>query len=831
MDELFRFVVIRPPQTSDNLAIPLDEPTSELQKALAAATSPAHRRTIAAQFQRLGHVARDLDDIGSHSMVDGVGRALEALPPDADRDAVVAAILERLDSFEAMMVDRGRYRDTFLAFVLAPAVDGPPMRTLARALRAMFAVDRFVNQAVAAPSIARVMAAPILLPAVALSAQANRPWPVGFADLMTVKQHVQRYELGEVARIENVLRGETRTRVRTHAMSSEVETIRERETIRESTEELAVTDRTKLTAEIERSLKETWNVKAGLEVGYGKEPSFFIRANAGFTYDRISEESARYATEVAREITTKAASRLTERIKEVERRKVVESFQDVEEQGFVGGEANVSGVYQFVDKVYRCRIYAYDKRWLLDFVVPEPGAFLLNAGPSAQPGTSRPPEPLTTDGTPTAPLLLPTANLEQRLLDDGTENPFYYAKFVARYGVGGVEPPPPMTIHVSRAYALDAAGTDGAGLLRAENIEIPDGYRAKHVMSTGMFNGAKDSQFAIFAGDVALHSLKDPRGDGEGLERTGGPFYQVLALGTEGEDRAKDTLGEIGTSLPLSILPVSQNNANDLPTNMVLNVVITCVAREDVIAAWRSHTYDRIQARYQQLLREHEERVAAAEFRDVGRQLGRGPERNRVTERLELKKAALAVLEGSPVTGVDQTTLGAEPWTPAPDVENPTFEDDLARIRFLEQAFEWENMTFSLYPYFWGAAERWRDRLQVIEDDAAFENFLRAGAARVVLAIRPGFVEDVFYYLATGLVWQGSDVPVIGDPRYVSIVDELRQQAGAIEGTPVGTDWELKIPTELIRLRADDALPEWEETTPPAASATRTWHWTEVTRP
>src|SRR4029077_6608672 len=127
-----------------------------------------------------------------------------------------------------------------------------------------------------------------------------------------------------------------------------------------------VTERTKLSSEIERSLKETWNVKAGLEVGYGGAPSFFIRANAGFTYERINEESARYATEVAKEITTKAASKVSERVRDVERRKVIESYQDVDEEGYVGKDKNVSGVYQFVDKVYRCRIFSYDKRWLLD---------------------------------------------------------------------------------------------------------------------------------------------------------------------------------------------------------------------------------------------------------------------------------------------------------------------------------------------------------------------------------------------------------------------------------------------------------------------------------
>jgi hypothetical protein len=99
----------------------------------------------------------------------------------------------------------------------------------------------------------------------------------------------------------------------------------------------------------------------------------------------------------------------------------------------------------------------------------------------------------------------------------------------------------------------------------------------------------------------------------------------------------------------------------------------------------------------------------------------------------------------------------------------------------------------------------------------------------VVIAIRPGFAEDVFYYLATGLVWSGADVPVIGDPSYVPIADELRQQAGAgAPGEPYGDDWELRVATDLVKLRDDDELPAWKEIDPEVLpKEPRTWRWAE----
>jgi len=138
-------------------------------------------------------------------------------------------------------------------------------------------------------------------------------------------------------------------------------------------------------------------------------------------------------------------------------------------------------------------------------------------------------------------------------------------------------------------------------------------------------------------------------------------------------------------------------------------------------------------------------------------------------------------------------------------------------------------MSYALYPYFHGRPSRWKESLGRLEDDPLFENFLRAGAARVVIAIRPGFADDVFYFLATGLVWSGADVPVIGDPRYIAIADELRQQDGAgAPGAPYGDDWELQLATDIVKLRDDDALPSWNELEADADSKEpRTWLWRE----
>ncbi|KQM20363.1 hypothetical protein [Chryseobacterium sp. Leaf201] len=53
--------------------------------------------------------------------------------------------------------------------------------------------------------------------------------------------------------------------------------------------------------------------------------------------------------------------------------------------------------------------------------------------------------------------------------------------------------------------------------------------------------------------------------------------------------------------------------------------------------------------------------------------------------------------------------------------------------------------------------------------------------------------------MTTGRIWNGGEVPVIGDPMYMSIVDELRQPTGK----PQGKYWITRIPITLTILQAE----------------------------
>jgi hypothetical protein len=59
-------------------------------------------------------------------------------------------------------------------------------------------------------------------------------------------------------------------------------------------------------------------------------------------------------------------------------------------------------------------------------------------------------------------------------------------------------------------------------------------------------------------------------------------------------------------------------------------------------------------------------------------------------------------------------------------------------VKFINEAIEWENMLYFVYPYFWDVPQSWEFIRGLRHPDATRQAFLRAGSARVVLTIRPG---------------------------------------------------------------------------------------------
>jgi hypothetical protein len=237
------------------------------------------------------------------------------------------------------------------------------------------------------------------------------------------------------------------------------------------------------------------------------------------------------------------------------------------------------------------------------------------------------------------------------------------------------------------------------------------------------------------------------------------------------------------------------------------SIEVFCEATERATEVWQLKTHAAITQGYLAKMQQYEQKLAELKAQAGVVISGRNPIFNTQLIRTELRKQCLTLLTAQQFDAFGALELSAEGYA-QPNL-NET-EKQMPYVRFFEQAFEWEHIIYFFYPYFWGLKKAWNRRILLDDVDAAFADFLRAGAARVVFPVRPGFEAAVIHYLETGEIWDGGAPPDISSSLYVPIVKEIQEATGAPGNeTPVGDPWPVVLPTTLVQLRPNDDLPAW----------------------
>ena len=585
--------------------------------------------------------------------------------------------------------------------------------------------------------------------------------PIGEGELLVVRQQLVRYEAGEVAHIENILQGENKSRTHRRRELSEQIFIEETELEREEERDLETSERFQLSRETNEVLKEEFEVEGGLKVKIQASPAVLVEANAKVSYSNARESARRKASEYAREIVEKSVNRLREKIRKQETLRLVREVEEINEHGFdnVGGDGHVIGVYQWVDKLYEAQIYCYGGRTMYDFIVPEPAVFLTEAleqDVAAQTGLEKP-----------DPFELHAGQITE-------EDYLFYAN---KYNATDIEPPP--RFEEVRSVTFSSSGGDGEestpNLAQKQDIAIPEGYEAvqAHIV-------------AGFAGSQVFVSV--------GRRMT-------LYAGTSGA-RSFDLDLEQG-SLPITLV------AAGTPLYAV-SVEIVCRRTDRALLNWRIRTHAEIKQAYLNEQALYEEALAQAAVQRGVVIEGSNPGSNRALEATELKKHCISILTHQHYDVFNGIQVGGQ-GIPQVNLEVAEAQGDY--IRFFEHAFEWQLISFVFYPYFWGRKGTWIERVRYDNNDPEFAEFIKAGAARVLLPVREGFEAAVEHFMRTGEVWQGGPPPEITDPDYLPIVREIQDRTGAPGNeTPRGEPWMVRVPTRLIKLRPDGSLPRWVKT-------------------
>jgi hypothetical protein len=639
---------------------------------------------------------------------------------------------------------------------------------------------------------------------------------VGNGRLLVVKQHIKSYEENEISYVENIMASESRNRDHRHLESSKENIFAESELTTNSNKELSEEDRFTLSHETEKTIEEDhrYGLKLSLSGKYG--PTVEFSSNFEMQNEKQRKESSQDAMEYARNVVQRSVESIQKKVSES---RTYTYLRETEEKNFHGfnndSENHIIGVYQFLEKVYEAQVFDYGQRMMFDLVIPDPALYIN----SLREGLSKKNVATKLE----KPKLL---NINPLDIDDAPVNSDKsYVSLANRFGAEIVTPPE-RSITISTEHRrpgvekqeLSLASEAGTpNVLTIHKMKVPSGYApVKGVLSYQVYTDAAEGvQINLKIGQKSKSTKplttakKIPLGN-----------KYVLFDGNLEINLADSSLGP---ELPMTYL----DEDNEIPISIFIreskhhsfHILIACDLLNSTYRAWQLDVFQKLKEGSKKQWEEYEIKLREQQQDDNSEEKSKGltvpfsVRKKMILE--ELKKHAITLFtnehnhdnESSIETFTINNTV-----TKIMNLEKVKSHGDY--IRFFEHSFEWDQLQYVFYPYFWSRQREWDTRLSIDEEDLEYLEFLKAGAARLVVPVQLNFEEGILHYLETGEIWDGSgQPPLMGDDNYLSIIEEMRERSGKFGNeTPFEEPWEVRIPTSLVKLRKDSDLPKWKKT-------------------
>ncbi|WP_330268207.1 hypothetical protein [Streptomyces griseorubiginosus] len=674
--------------------------------------------------------------------------------------------------------------------------------------------------------------------------------PIGIGDLKVVRQRLTAYRPGEISHIHNVLKGERKTRTHRRLERTDetfASTVTRGE---ESSRETQSTQRMEIKKEAEEVVKSQLGITANASVSY-KNDMVVATVGAGLSYQRSTDDTRRAAQNFAREVIDKAVQRVTSQT--VTQRSTVKRFETEEKnlQTFTNTSGgHLSGMYRWVDKEYTAQVYSYGKRLMFEFLVPQPAEFWIRARLRSYGDTLAVPQP------PTPKPLRTAAELPFK---SGEIDEAMYDKLRTEYELEHLPYPPP----VRRRLLRDATGRDAV----FSRKDVPNEPRHPYFAFDCVIDGAQGYQLT----KAITYWQHTYRGDSDKEHPNGFTLFLDQRRLYHKEEAIRYWHGNGHTGPPEEAITFTDDHVTFVAAfreylqEYWFHIELELTRPQALYEKWQRNVYHvvlaaeqkrldddfaELRTTYQAELAEYQDRIDQVKAVTVDELLGGRPSgANRQIMDEEIKKHCLTLItkefdtDASDDLLVDLTLDALKERTVAPwhtsyevkeaqnlegrtavqfthekgtEMKLPTLAIAETRgrgriVQFLEQAFEWPHLSYLCYPYFWAEMPRWIELMNRSDDtDPDFAAFLRAGMARVLVAVTPGYEDAVLHYLATREPWSGGPTPVIGDPLFLPLHDEIRKHTDDLRGgEPEGDPWTYTVPTTLVHLHhSEDPLPD-----------------------
>ena len=567
--------------------------------------------------------------------------------------------------------------------------------------------------------------------------------------LQMVRQRLQRYEPGEIARIDNVLKGEKK-RITWRSLDRKQEAEENRTDRTNTITESGAEDTADLLTETKRTVADVQTLTQynNFETTYG--PPCNATLNGSWSSEIIPKAGSPETTDVT-DFAKKILHQTSNRIKEtVHRYRMHSSLSEIERTSCSifdnsNGSTNYRGIYRWLNKVYQARVVRYGYRLILQLKIEHPAAAYIRSEKTLQ-------------GEVLAKPRDPVAAGIRDFTAISREN---FISLCVAYEVEQTPLPPEEKKIVSIALQNDE---------NRQTVIIPPGYQA--VRAHLAYSFAAGATQLVLNGAIGRSTFS----------------YN----GQQGNEEKIPLHGEDST---LQVSVIAGNTPAGLPytpDDFVLNVEVECAPADKLFAAWQLDIYQRIMAGYQ--------RQKNAYYAYMDNQKNAAEEGNpavyRQIERTELTKCCEKILLDA---GIAKTGNGQDNSWPAPaGINQPEYSS------FFREAFEWNEMSYVFdgegnNALFATGQGRQGDR-------DTLRGFLQASSAGVLLPVNPTANFRVIYFLSTGMIWSSDHrfVPVIKtDLPVANELKKFREEPKMAE-SPC---WEIVIPGSMQIIQDDEGLP------------------------
>lgn len=587
--------------------------------------------------------------------------------------------------------------------------------------------------------------------------------PLGFADIRLIRQHLLRYRLGEVAHIENVMRGEALER--SEEISRRIETSeRDSQSNDDQTERAAIRqgdtqqEQDSQTGPLGTLKREFDNLKQE----YGSD-GLSVTATGAWTENltgpaTLDKQAFRYAQRLLEQ----ASARVARKVETERSRRTVEEFIERNRRHFdnLAGSDPLIGVYRWVDAIHRVEVVPDGTRLIVEIVLADPARAYVNRSNALHGIDVPPPIPPWLGGDGIAPVLSPN--------DINRDN---HAALAARYNTALPPAPPPLNLVRTASLAANPPQNQAC-------VEIPPGYIvAGGTIGYGWIAPTTATEPApaldILLGGTVVHI--DPAQD----PVPGSKSLDAMPAGTQ--------------QVPVTVL----SGRLDFAVQVSLNC--TCPADSHGYQQWQIAVYNDIMAAYGARRAEYLTTLTALAAR-IARPAGADAPRD--VAAAELQKTAIACLIAPVLRHIPDS---APAWWRDAAI--------MALTQRFRDALEWQDSICTYFPRFFSDndAQRpdWLTLARTPDSAPGFTEFLEAGGARLLVPVRPHAILPLLYYLSTGgLSWPGGDATAPVCETDGKLANTFKSIAQCPPPAAQTESWEMVIPTSMLMLQADARLPD-----------------------